>query len=54
MKEPIRDDDFVTALNEFERGTWNIFKVLTQNFLGNHPSLKHSELVDDIVESYKE
>lgn len=49
----IRDKDFLSSMNDLERLAWNSFVEVTKNFLGNHRSSNYSEIVNDMLEAFK-
>ena len=53
IRKMLRDDNFVTKMNEDERAAWLSFKGVTENFLGNHKSQDYRQKVAEMMENYK-
>lgn len=49
----LQDTAFISSINRTEKLAWNSFKMLTENFLGNHRAADYELLVDNLVESYE-
>jgi len=50
----MKDEIFVTKMNNIERSTWQSFKNVVENFLGNHKSENYEELVAELTETYRQ
>ena len=49
----IDDEILVTKMNHTEKAAWLCFKKVIKNFLGNHKSQNHQQIVLNLVNSYK-
>ena len=53
IRELIQDVRFEDQLSEVEKIAWKSFKIVTTNFMFNHKAEKCSDVVGDLVQSYK-
>ncbi|KAI6657156.1 hypothetical protein LOD99_15942 [Oopsacas minuta] len=53
IRDLMRGPVFPSKLNSIELEAWNAFVQIVQNFLGNHRVENYSELVDNLLESYR-
>ena len=49
----LKDEEFDHTLSGTEKVAWNAFRDVVQNFLGNTKALNYIELVEHMIESYK-
>jgi len=50
----MKDEIFVTKMNNIERSAWQSFKNVVENFLGNHKSENYEKLVAKLIEAYQQ
>jgi len=50
----MKDEIFVTKMNNIERSAWHSFKNVVENFLGNHKSENYVKLVAELIEAYRQ
>lgn len=49
----INDTNFSSSMTSLELLAWNSFVEVTKNFLGNHKSSNYSEIVNNMLENFK-
>jgi len=49
-----RDENFITQMNDTEKAAWQSFKNISQNFLGNEKSEDYQNLVEELLENFKQ
>ncbi|KMQ92437.1 ubiquitin-protein ligase e3b-like protein [Lasius niger] len=49
----LRDEIFVTKMNDKERAAWLSFQNVVENILGNHKSRNYKEIVSKVVENFR-
>ena len=54
ITELIKDREFQSALSSCERTAWEAFTSVVSNFLGNHKSDDHGQVVQALVNSFQE
>lgn len=47
------DESFITKMNDTEKTAWQSFKTVRENFLGNKKSENYQELVEQMLENFK-
>ena len=50
----IKDDQFLTSMNQLEANAWTSFVSVTKNFLGNHRVENYVELVYKMLGNFKQ
>src|SRR5206468_12577224 len=53
IRELLHDQMFTDALTAKEVAAWNSFRVIVENFLGNHKAENYAQLVDDMLDHYR-
>ena len=53
IREMMCDSEFKNKLNQLELAAWEAFKLVVQNFLGNHRAENYAELVDNMLKAYR-
>lgn len=53
IRKMLRDDNFISNMNQVEKAAWLSFKDVTQNFLGNKKSPRYEEIVAKMVEEFR-
>ena len=53
IRELLHDHMFTDALTAKEVAAWNSFRVIVENFLGNHKAENCAQLVDDMLDHYR-
>jgi hypothetical protein len=48
-----KDQNYSTKLNSTERRAWKAFENVCRNFLGNKTAEKYSEIVQELISSYR-
>ena len=52
-RELMKDQNFDEQLNDLEQAAWLSFKKVCTEFLGNHKANNYSEIVKELMTSYK-
>ena len=52
IRELIKDPFFEETLNTLEKAAWNVFKSVTQNFMGNHRSPDYEQTIETLLHTY--
>ena len=53
IRELMKDQNFDEELNDLEKAAWLSFKKVCTEFLGNHKANNYSEIVKELLTSYK-
>ena len=53
IRRLFEDDRFITAIDENVKATWQSFKNVSQNFLGNAKSEDYENIVNELLENDK-
>ena len=54
IRKLIKDNQFLTSMDPVEFDAWSSFVLVVKNFLGNDKAENYVELVDSMLESYKQ
>ena len=54
IRKLIKDENFVTSMNQLQSKTWRSFVAVTQNFLGNKRSDDYVALVENMLNNYRD
>ena len=54
IRELFKDHQFETVLSKKEKAAWESFKNVSNNFLGNFKAENFEELVENLMDSYKQ
>ena len=54
IRELMTDTKFDVFLTQVERTAWDAFKDVVRNFLGNHKAANYVELVDKLLDAYRD
>ena len=54
IRKMTKDDHFVQTMTDVESRAWNGFRNVIDNFLGNHRSANYVEVVEEMLDAYKE
>ena len=54
IRKLLKDDQFLTSMNQLEANAWTSFVSVIKDFLGNHKAENYVELVDKMLENFKE
>ncbi|XP_043287550.1 uncharacterized protein [Venturia canescens] len=47
------DENFIKKMNDTEKAAWQIFKKVSQNFLGNEKIDNYQDLVEELLENFR-
>lgn len=53
IRELINDDEFLSLLHGKEKTAWIAFISVTSNFLGNNKAANYKEVVENLIQAYK-
>ena len=53
IRRLFEDDRFITTMDENVKAVWLSFKNVSQNFLGNTKSEDYKNIVNELLENYK-
>ena len=54
IRKLINDDQFLNSMNPVESNVWSSFVLVVKNFLGTHKAENYVELVERMLESFKQ
>ena len=54
IRKLIKDAQFITSMTQVESNAWSSFVLVVKNFLGNHKADNYVELVDNMLECFKQ
>ena len=54
IRKLIKDDQFLTSMNQLKANVWTSFVSVIKNFLGNHKAENYVELVDKMHGNFKQ
>ena len=53
IRKLFADENFLKHLNTKELKAWNTFKLVAENFLGNHKAENYIEIVENVIEAFR-
>lgn len=54
IREVMKDSHFQDSMNNAEADAWSSFTLVVRNFLGNHKADNYSELVENMLSSFRQ
>lgn len=54
IRKMLRDPEFIKKMTDTEKAAWLSFKMVVENFLGNHKSADYKKIVSDMVSNFGE